>query len=458
MKHIVILGAGAAGLAAAWELAKHPDIRVTILEREDRVGGIAITDRLGGSYIDVGGHRFFSKKPELVALMREMGARDSLLRTRHRKQRIIYRGRYLSYPISLNPKLVRDLGVPTAAAIAVSWLGAVIMPKQETSLENFYVNRFGRRLYELFFRSYTEKVCGMPPSEISPDWGRDRVRGLSIRSILCPKQAEVPQGGMQPDEFLYPPHGPGQLWDSVAEQLREAGIEIRLNSAVSGFRRGADGSIAAVLTADGEIEADFCISTIPVRTLVRLLGDAPAEIADTAAGLTSRGFLTAAVLVPRGAVRNADTDCWVYVQEPEIRMGRFQIYNNWSPELVEREEENVLLGFEYFSNPGDGIWELSEQALCGLAVSEAKQAGILAPDAAPIAVKRCCLPDAYPTYGGTYAQRECVYEWLGGIGNLRCAGRQGLHSYINMDAVMESGVSAAKACAETERTSAAFPL
>lgn len=453
MRNIVILGAGAAGLSAAWELAKHPDVHVTILERENRVGGIAITERLGGSYIDVGGHRFFSKKPELVALMREMGERDSLLRTRRRTQRIIYRGKYLSYPISLNPKLVRDLGVPTVAAIAFSWLGAVLAPKPETSLENFYINRFGRHLYDLFFRSYTEKVCGMPPTAISPEWGHDRVRGLSIRSILCPKRAEVPEGGMPPDEFLYPPHGPGQLWDSVAEQLRDAGVEICLNTELTGFRRDAEGGIAAVLTGEREYPADYCISTIPVRTLVQLLGDAPAEIADTAAGLTTRGFLTAAMLVPRGAVREAASDCWVYVQEPDVKMGRFQIYNNWSPELVEREAENVLLGFEYFSNPGDGIWEKSEKALCSLALSEAKRVGILLPDAEPIAVKRCCLPDAYPTYGGSYWQRDRVYDWLGAVGNLRCAGRQGLHSYINMDAVMESGIHAAKECAaRTEKT------
>ena len=449
MTTVAVLGAGAAGLAAAWELAKQDGVRVIVLEQCDRPGGIAASEKLGENRIDVGGHRFYSKKPELVSLMREMAGTDAALLLRRRRQRIYYHRRFLDYPISLNPRLMRALGLRSVLGMGFSWMGALLAPKPETSLENFYINRFGRRLYDTFFRSYTEKVCGAPPALISPDWGRDRVRGLSIRSILFPRAEQaVPAGALAPDEFLYPPKGPDMFWTAVTAQLRQRGAALHFGARVTGFERGRRGEITAVLAQCGgetlRIEAEHVISTLPLRTLTALLGNAPEAVAQAARGLTARSLLTAAVLVPREDAALTGDDCWVYVQEPDIRMGRFQIYNNWSPALVEHPDTQLLLGFEYFCSPGDALWQMPEGALCAMAVEEAKQLGILKPDAVPIAQKRCVLEDAYPSYGEGYPRRGEVSAWLAGIENLSCAGRQGLHSYINLDAAMESGLAAAR--------------
>ena len=448
MKTVVILGAGAAGLAAAWALTGSGGVRVLVLDENSRPGGIAAGERLGENRIDVGGHRFYSKKPELAALMREMGEEDTPLPIRHRRQRIYYRRSYLDYPIRLNPKLVRTLGLGTAAAIGASWLKTQVFPRPETNLENFYINRFGRRLYETFFRSYTEKVCGAPPSRISPEWGKDRVRGLSVRSILFPKAGQESNGPLAPDEFYYPPKGPEQFWAAAARKLERRGARLRLNTRVTGFVRDEAGGITAVLADSGgealRFDTDFVISTLPVRTLTALLGDAPEEVTRIARDLTARSFLTAAVLVNRVDLVSENRDCWVYVQEPGIRMGRFQIYNNWSPDMVEHPDNNLLLGFEYFCDENDELWNLGEAELCALALDEARQMGILRPETKPLAEKRCAIRDAYPTYGGTYPRRGEVADWLAGLPNLACAGRQGLHSYSNMDAAMESGLQAAR--------------
>ncbi len=466
----IIIGAGPAGLTAAYELLKRTDIRPIVLELGDYVGGISRTVVYKGNRMDLGGHRFFSKSDRVmkwwadilpIAGPGEETRRDDVMLVRDRRSRILYGGRFYDYPIRLSGSTLANLGMIRTARIGASYLKSrVTQRRPERTLEDFLVNRFGGELYRTFFESYTEKVWGVPCREISAEWGAQRIKGLSLSGAvrnavakLFARDTSLAQKGTETsliERFLYPKYGPGQLWEAVEQRIQQAGGEVRRRHRVVGVCLDG-GRVMAVDAAgpEGAVErlsADFCFSTMPISELVTCLGDAvPAAVRETSRGLMYRSFLTAGVLLRRlaslpGGDRERITDNWIYVQEPHVRMGRIQIFNNWSPYLV-RDPDTAWLGLEYFCGEGDTFWGQTDRQILDLAATELAEVGLCAPaDILDGTVVR--VPKAYPAYFGTYHRIGEVRAYLDAIPNLYLIGRNGMHRYNNQDHSMLTGMVA----------------
>ncbi|MGN0776913.1 MAG: NAD(P)/FAD-dependent oxidoreductase [Candidatus Ventricola sp.] len=489
MKHVVIIGAGPAGLTAAYELLREPGAyQITILEESGAIGGISRTVRHGGNRMDIGGHRFFSKDDRVTAWWSEVfpdqGApamddrllgrdvplheggpdpdkTDEVMLTRRRISRIYYRRKFFDYPVRLNAATICNMGLPTTVRAGCSYLAACAHKLPEDSLENFYINRFGRTLYSMFFQGYTEKLWGRPPREISADWGAQRVKGLSIRAILKDVLRKLTGGSGEVEtslieSFRYPKLGPGQLWESVAGHVQSRGGELIMNAAATDFAM-EDGRITAVNYVQGgerkSIPADVVISTMPVKDLVRGLPSAPQNAREIAEGLPYRDFVTVGLLVDRLAIRNRTKlrtlsdlvpDCWIYVQDPGVTMGRIQIFNNWSPYMVRDPEHTVWLGLEYFCAEGDDMWRRSDDDWARCAADELRRMGILAGETQPADFHVERVKKAYPAYFDTYARMDELRAYLDTIGNLYCIGRNGQHRYNNMDHSMATAFEAVR--------------
>ena len=498
-KTAVIIGGGPAGLTAAYELLRHTDIRPIVLEQDDVLGGIARTVNFGGNRMDIGGHRFFTKSGEVRALwsemLRPMGApayddkvlgrvrpldpagadpekEDDVFLLRHRVSRILYQHRFFDYPVKLNAKTVKNLGFSRMLGIGRSYLYSCLHKREEKTLEDFMVNRFGEKLYETFFENYTEKVWGKSPAELGADWGSQRIKGVSLAAVLRdfftkafhlqPKHVEA----SLIDRFLYPKYGPGELWETMAEKIRSMGGEIHLSSHVTRLRaedKESEVTGKRHLTqvwyhaedgTDRAIAADYVLSSMPVKDLVASLPRAwfSHSAHDAAAKLPYRDFMTAGVLVDKLLLRNETAektlgnivpDCWIYIQEPEVRIGRLQIFNNWSPYLVKDPEHTVWLGLEYFCTEGDDLWSMQDDAFLRFAVEELEKIRVIAPGAVKeghvIRMKK-----AYPAYFGSYREFPMLRESLDQIDNLYCIGRNGQHRYNNMDHSMLTAIEAVK--------------
>ena len=484
-KRAVIIGAGPAGLTAAYELVTKGGNgwEIVVLEETANIGGISRTAVHGSCRIDIGGHRFFSKSQEVndlwAKLMPVQGSpsKDDLLLNRechveaggpdpekvdrvmlrrHRVSRIYYLRHFFDYPISVKPATFLAMGLVRTWKAGWSYLYSMCFKRPEKSLEDFYINRFGRVLYSMFFEDYTEKLWGVHPSKISPEWGAQRVKGLSLMKAIL--NVFLPKGGKKEtsliEEFIYPKKGPGQLWETLADDLRARGVEIRMETRVVGLD-AKDGAIVGVRTSTGEtIAADAVFSSMPVKDLVAACADVPADVARIAAGLPYRDFITVGLLVDRLAIRNKTQfktvndivpDTWIYVQERDVRMGRIQIFNNWSSYMVDDVTKHVWIGLEYFCAEGDKMWTMDDQAFTDFAVGELRQIGVLAPETPVLDSVRLRVKKAYPAYFGTYAEFGKVRSWLDGFKNLYCIGRNGQHRYNNMDHSMLCGVEAARA-------------
>ena len=432
---VAIIGGGPAGLTAAWELARQ-GVPVVVFEQDSQVGGLARTVVYKGYRFDIGGHRFFTKVPAVQAIWRSMLGPDLLKRPR--LSRIFYRGKFFDYP--LKPfNVLGNLGPWTVASALASYLVAKLRPVHpEVSFEDWVSNRFGRKLFNVFFKTYTEKVWGMPCSRISAEWAAQRIRGLSLRSAITNMFFRGGNRGPSAiktliDEFEYPRLGPGMMWERFADEIAAHGGLVRLNTSVTGVV-SAGGRITELSWAsegrEGRQTVSHVISTMPMSTLVRYLEpSAPPHVAAAARSLRYRDFITVAVIIDRPDVF---PDNWIYVHDESVRVGRIQNYKNWSPDMVP-DPGRTCLGMEYFADEGDDLWEMDDASLMRLASREVEAIG-LAPATAIVDGTVLRVPKAYPVYESGYLDSLAILrEHLAGLDNLQLVGRNGMHRYNNQD-------------------------
>ena len=439
---IVVAGAGPAGLTAAYLLAKQ-GYDVTVLESDDIVGGISRTARYKEFRFDIGGHRFFTKITPVQEIWEELLG-DEFIEV-PRLSRIHYNGRFFNYPLKAGNALA-GLGPYQAAMIILSYAKARLRPEPvEENFEQWVSNRFGSRLYRIFFKTYTEKLWGLPCTEIRAEWAAQRIQGLSLmRAILSATSLQKRSVHIKSliDQFRYPRLGPGQMWERAAERIQELGGQVLMSHRVQSFDV-ADGEVQAVVveTPDGatRIEGEHFISTIPLRTLVRSLAPAaPAVVGAAAERLAYRDFILVALILDR---ENIFPDNWIYVHTPGVKVGRIQNFNNWSREMVPRPGATCV-GMEYFCFAGDGLWNSPDDELIALAGKELAQLG-LAPNANVIDGTVVRMPKAYPIYDATYRESvDTIRDHLDRIPNLVTVGRNGMHKYNNQDHSMYTAMLA----------------
>ncbi|MEY3367944.1 MAG: hypothetical protein RI973_1099 [Bacteroidota bacterium] len=470
---IVIIGAGPAGLTAAYELAKTGKYQITVLDRDTQVGGISKTVNHKGNLIDMGGHRFFSKSErvlkwwadflpivdtthqiEIFYHHKKTGIDDILMKqarnamlVRPRKSRIYFKRKMFDYPLKVNVQLFKNLGLLWSLQVARDVFRARLFPiRPENTLEHFYINRFGRTLYETFFKDYTHKVWGKPCSEISSEWGRQRVKSLGIREILWHslKNAFAAPGRKKDssrtltEKFLYPAKGPGMMWEVVQQQCEALGVRFEMMAEVRSLSTDKDKVTFVSYEQNGTLKSIACdaaFSTMALNELVASLEcPQPEKVRRVAAELEYRDFLIVGLLLKKLSFEDPGRvplkDNWLYIQEKDVKVGRLQIFNNWSPFMV--EGNGTWIGAEYFCSHGDCISSQKDEDLIRLAVKELHQIGILDPEQFEEGrVVRCSK--AYPSYTGSYNEIEVIKEFLSGFENLYPMGRNGLHKYNNQD-------------------------
>lgn len=473
-KIAIIAGAGPAGLTAALELLRTTDIKPLIFEMDDIIGGISRTVNHNGNRMDIGGHRFFSKNDsvmswwlDILPLESPNGSNpekdDLVMLCRSRLSRILFLRKLFDYPISLNGDTIRNLGLWRMFKIGMSYLKVQLLPKRkEKSLEDFMINRFGVELYRTFFRDYTEKLWGVPCNKISPEWGGQRIKGLSITKTILhalkqtfANSSDIHQKDTETSlikQFLYPKFGPGQLWETVAGKVTELGGEIHMNAKIVGVNRDKNGNrIESVVVestdADGLITkatypCDYFLSTMPVKDLIAALSNeatpVPTEIRQISEGLVYRDFITVGLLLDKLEI--GTTDNWIYVQESDVKLGRIQIFNNWSPYLV-NDPSKIWIGLEYFVNEGDDMWTMPDADFIQLAINELDKIHIAKPQSVRDSVVYH-IKKAYPAYFGTYGEFAKIRDYLNTIENLFPMGRNGMHKYNNMDHSMLTAMEA----------------
>jgi len=492
-KTAILIGAGPAGLTAALEFLRRSDVHPIVLEASHEIGGISRTIRHNGNRIDIGGHRFFSKSDRVMnwwmdlmppeaspdtqhALRHQNKQRtlktssqgptpettDLVMLVRSRKSRIYFLRRFFDYPIKLTADTLRKLGLTRTFKIGISYLLARLFPRKvEKSLEDFLINRFGRQLYLTFFKSYTEKVWGVPCRSISAEWGAQRIKGLSLttavlhflkKAFASRRDDAIQQKGTETsliEKFLYPKYGPGQLWEHAADQIRGMGGEILLGWRATRLFVEGNGITAVEAVNDGgerrRFAADYVFSTMPVCELIDAMDTPiPSEVREVSDGLQYRDFITVGLLVDGLILREADggplQDNWIYIQEPDVLVGRLQIFNNWSPYMV-ADPSKTWIGLEYFCYQTDALWKMSDQDLEKFAIAEVEKIGVLrACDVTDAHVVR--VPKTYPAYFGTYDRFHIIREFLDRFDNLYLVGRNGMHKYNNQDHSMLTAMTA----------------
>ncbi len=495
-KIIVIIGAGPAGLTAGLhvlDLSKS-SYRILILEAGHDLGGLSRTHNYKGNRMDIGGHRFFSKSDRVMKWWQDImpidhdlhstaaleisyqgkkrdvtlinqdtpeqqAAREqgAVMLIRNRLSRIYYLRHFFSYPITLSVETIRLLGPIRLFKIGTSYIKVRLFPiKEEKSLADFLINRFGKTLYQTFFKDYTEKVWGVPCEEISAEWGAQRIKGLSItKAILHALKSKRKSAGISQkttetsliERFMYPRLGPGQMWELVADKIKAAGgtfqfgvqvlgLEISNQKVTSVRLKRADGS-------EESVEADYVISSMPIKDLVNGVRPLPPEkVVEVANGLVYRDFITVGLLIKKFKGNAVLEDNWIYIQERDVKIGRLQIFNNWSPDLVENSQ-NIWLGLEYFCQENDDLWNLSETEFFEFAVQEMIKLDLITrEDVLDGTVLK--VPKTYPAYFGSYDKFDVITDYLNGIQNLFPIGRNGMHRYNNQDHSMLTGMMAAE--------------
>lgn len=495
-KVAVIIGAGPAGLTAGLELLENSDVKPIIFEAECQVGGISKTVVHNGNRMDIGGHRFFSKSTRVmkwwlnilplasssdgVSYVKNFVTRDAIeakkllaehhncgevMLLRNRLSRIFFGSKFYSYPISLSFQTISNLGIIRLVRIATSYIYARVCPPRSTaSLEDFFISRFGRVLYGLFFRDYTEKVWGIPCREIKSDWGAQRIKGLSITKVvihavssLFQRQNRTKVETSLIDKFMYPKYGPGQLWEEVEKQIIAKGGEIRKRQAVDGvfLHHGRVTGVSISNLEDSSKynqELDYLFSSMAIKDLVGCMNEVPSEIADIAKHLSYRDFITVGLLVKEGSLKVTLPDNWLYIQESYVKLGRIQVFNNWSPFLV-ADQSSTWLGLEYFASVGDELWSRSDSEMAELAIAELISLGFIS-EGAIIDSKVLRVEKAYPMYSGTYDKFDRIKGFLDDIPNIFPIGRNGMHRYNNQDHSMLSAIQSVECVIHSEDDSA----
>ena len=476
-KNVLIIGAGPAGLSAAYKLLKESDdYNVIVLEASSSIGGISKTVKYKGNRMDIGGHRFFSKDERVLNFWKEVmpiqskpafdykklkrkvtvdkhgvdpSKEDNVMLIRNRLSRIYYLDKFFDYPISLKLQTFKNLGLIRTIKSGFSYLKSMIFKKKEDCLENFYINRFGKTLYSMFFEKYTEKLWGRTPRDISADWGAQRVKGLSVfvvlKDMFCKifkiKRSKVETSLIE--EFYYPKYGPGHFWEVVAKKVIKMGGQVIKESKVTKINF-KNNKILSVETNNGVYKADIFISSMPLKDLVVSLNGnkfVPTEMLRIANGLPYRDFVTVGLLVDKLKIENKTNiktlgnivpDCWIYVQEPSVKLLRIQIFNNWSPYMLKDPNKTVWIGAEYTCSAEDELWNLSNRDTMKFVSSELEKIGII--DVSSIKdyhVER--IEKAYPSYFDTYSEIDKLISYVDDFSNLYCVGRNGQHRYNNMD-------------------------
>jgi protoporphyrinogen oxidase len=492
VRQFVVIGAGPAGLTAAYQIIHEiKNARVDVYEAEERSGGISTTIEYKGNRIDIGGHRFFSKSKVVndfwQSLMPLQGAgakddmllerkkefavngpnpetEDAVMLIRERISRIFYRRKFFEYPISLKVQTFFNMGLFNTILAGFSFLYSSIKKRSENSLEDFYINRFGKHLYRMFFEDYTEKVWGVHPSRLSPSWGAQRVKELSIGAIIKESFMKLVNPNHKTkqtsliEQFYYPKMGPGQLWSLVAEKITAAGGLIHYNAKVTGIRIEKSAVKEIVITGSDRnktIPCDVLLSTMPIKDLIEAMNSGggektPDHVTRLARELPYRDFITVGLLLKKLKLKNKTKiktlqnivpDCWIYIQEPDVRIGRLQIFNNWSPYMVKDVEHTVWIGLEYFCNEGDELWNISRDEFIAFAISELEKINIIEKDDV-IDATQVKIRKAYPAYFGSYSEMDKIRAYLDTISNLYCLGRNGQHKYNNMDHSMLTAIEA----------------
>lgn len=484
-KLAIIIGAGPAGLTAAYELLEKTEIRPIIFEASGDIGGISKTVKYKGNRLDIGGHRFFSKSEKIMAwwfdilplqgrpakddlllgrktfLSKKLDAPDPdktdlVMLARNRLSRIYFLKKFFNYPISLSLETIKNLGILRITKIGFSYIKTKLFPiKEEKSLEDFYINRFGGELYRTFFRDYTRKLWGVSCDQIKADWGSQRIKGLSISKAI----GHALKNGLAGDSrginkkvetslinnFYYPKFGPGQMWERVAEIIKNRGGEIRPDHEALGLRRVNNDTIEVKIKnlKTGKTEvllADYVFSSMPIKDLIKGFDGATIEIKKIAAGLEYRDFITVGLLLNNLKINNQTKiktlnglipDTWIYIQEPNVKMCRLQIFNNWSPYMIS-DFSKAWLGLEYVCGENDEIWKKNQSEIVALAITELEKMAIIDKndviDSTVLKIKK-----AYPSYTGSYDKISEIKKYLDKFENLFCIGRNGMHRYNNMD-------------------------
>lgn len=478
-KKAIIIGAGPAGLTAAYKLLKETDIVPIIYEESNIIGGISQTYEYKGNRMDVGGHRFFTKNDEVMNLWKEIlevqgkpsldeiilneskqyegtadpETQDNVFLKRRRVSRILYLRKFFDYPISLKFKTFTNMGFWRTMKAGFGYIHSSIFKKKEDSLENFYINRFGAPLYHMFFEDYTTKVWGRSPKEISADWGAQRVKGLSLFKTLWTaitkpfrKKSKKVETSLI-EEYYYPKKGPGQLYSLMADKIIEMGGKIYFDSKVEKIHQ-TNNKIDYIIVNGNKVEGDYYISSMPIKDLVTNMNDVDEDLNDIASNLPYRDFITVGLLLNKlklqnktkfKTVNNIVPDCWIYIQEKDVKIGRLQIFNNWSPYMVDDINKHIFVGLEYFCNENDELWNMEAQQFVDFAIDELVKINVIdkedVVDGCQLKVKK-----AYPAYFDSYEHFDKLKEFLNGFDNLYCIGRNGQHRYNNMDHSMLTAI------------------
>ncbi len=493
-KTAIIIGAGPAGLTAAYELLNKTDITPIIFEATGDIGGISKTVNYKNNRIDIGGHRFFSKSDRVmqfwldhmplqgkpakddIILNRRLPSnvsggpdpekQDRVMIYRNRISRIFFLRKFFDYPVSLSLQTINNLGWLRTFSIGCSYAKARLVPiKPEKSLEDFFINRFGRKLYQTFFEDYTEKVWGIPCSKINPQWGAQRVKGLSIskailHAVAKPFKSDKSVGQKQTEtslieRFIYPKFGPGQFWELIADLIRQKGGRVDINNTVAGIQHNGKKVISveiinSITGIKQTIAVDYVFSTMPVKDLIAAMyPKPPTDVCDIAGGLAYRDFITVGLLLKKLKIKNETQiktvnnivpDNWIYIQERDVKIGRLQIFNNWSPYMV-ADLNNVWIGLEYFCNEGDKLWNMPQNEFIKFAVDELAKIDII--DKADVLdAVQIKMPKTYPAYYGSYEHFGRIRNYTDEFENLFLIGRNGMHRYNNQDHSMLTAMTA----------------